>query len=184
MFGSLKFLAFLNFLLFSNASLSICPFHINLGWRKGLCGTKARIAESWGCGSLLCSACTWPQPFVHSGSPSSWPIYPSQGNGESFSMSGRVLTPGSCRGTEYSLFARSRMTGVLRVLALLPFPFPLCWAPDTLHCSEHTYFRLGISCCFHWFLPVLEIVNFNSEPCVQSSSSAEIIQDPGRDFFL
>lgn len=77
MFGSLQFLAFLNFLLFLTTSLSICPFHINLDWRKGLCGTKARIGKCWGwvwlwesvvlCMHMVSECCTFwiPQLLTH-----------------------------------------------------------------------------------------------------------------------
>lgn len=77
MFGSLQFLAFLNFLLFLTPSLSICPFHVNLEWRKGLCGTKAKIGKCWEwvglwesvvlCMHMVSDCCTFwiPQLLTH-----------------------------------------------------------------------------------------------------------------------
>lgn len=178
MFGSLQFLAFLNLQLFLNTSLSICPFPINLEWRKGLCGTKVRLGKRWGWlgmweSVVLCihmvSDCWIPQLLTH------------------------LSLPGKC-GIVLNVRQSSDSWQLHLVLAVCslqsdggassscssPFSFLSPSAGHLSHCTVYNTLILElVSCCFHQFLPV-----FNSEPCVQSSTSAEIIQTPGRDFFL
>lgn len=177
MFGSLQFLAFLNLQLFLNTSLSICPFPINLEWRKGLCGTEVRLGKRWGWlgmweSVVLCihmvSDCWIPQLLTHLSLPGKCGI----------ALNVRLWLLAAALGTRCLL--SPEWWGCLEFLLFSLFlPFPPS-AGHLSHCTVYSTLILElVSCCFHQFLPV-----FNSGPCVQSSISAEIIQAPGRDFFF
>lgn len=144
MFGSLQFLAFLNFLLFSNTSPSICLFHINLDWRKGLCGSKARIGKRWGwvgvwesvvlCMHMVSDCCTFwiPQLLTHLSLPG---------------KCRRVLDVRQCSDSwqlqlHFVLAVCSLQSDrVPQVLALLPFPSfpPLLGACHTALFITHSF---------------------------------------------
>lgn len=186
MFGSLQFLAFLNFLLFLTTSLSICPFHINLDWRKGLCGTKARIGKCWGwvwlwesvvlCMHMVSECCTFwiPQLLTH------------------LSLPGKCGINSQCQAVFWLLAAAATLCACCLLAPEWLSASSSCFSSSSFlspsaghlsHCSVYNTLILDlVSSCFHQFLPALEVQDdFNSGPCVQSSTSAKIT---GKDFLL